>query len=197
MDYLIYNLADAALAPLANEALLSAEELLAANKRGARYLLVRCLLRRELARRLNCSPQEVRLHYGPQGKPACEGLEFNLSHSGDYLALAFDARPIGVDIERIRPRARMNALAARIMNSGQLEAFCRRQCPAEDFYACWCTAEALVKQEGKSIWNAVHYPFTYDNGRIRLPEDSGKDVRLFCPAPGYMGALATHRPDEG
>ncbi len=194
MDYLIYHLADAQLQ--ADAALLSEEERAVARRRGERYILTRSLLRRELARRLGAPPQDIRLHYGEHGKPECEGnaLHFNLSHSGDYLALAFDTAPIGIDVERMRPLPRTEALAARIMPAEQLEAFRSRGCPQEEFFACWCAAEALVKQAGLSIWRAAQSPWRYEKGHIRLPEGDERTVRLFCPAPGYMGALACHRP---
>ena len=190
MDYLAYKLSDPALRQLAHPALLAEDERAAARKRGERYLLTRCLLRRELARRQGVAPQDLRFSYGAQGKPACEGIEFNLSHSGDRLALAFDRRPVGIDIERVRPRPRLDALAARIMCPAQLDAFRSRGCPVDEFYACWCAAEALVKQAGTSIWQAADFPFAYEGGRIR-PLRAGMPALLpFSPAPGYAGAVA-------
>ncbi len=197
MDYLIYNLAEAALHAQADASLLSQEERATAEKRGPRYLLTRCLLRRELARRLDTHPQDIRLRYGEHGKPECEGIEFNLSHSGDCLAIAFDAFPIGIDVELVRPRPRLNALAARIMSPEQYADFCARGCPAEEFYACWCAAEALVKQAGESVWQARTHPFRYEHGRIRLLTEDASAIRLFSPAPGYRGAVAYRLPAEG
>ncbi len=194
MDYLIFNLADPHLHALADAHLLSADEHEASKKRGARYILTRSLLRKELARRLGCSPQGIQLHYTPQGKPECEGIHFNLSHSGDCLAMAFDATPVGIDVERVRPRARLSALATRIMCPAQLAAFCERGCPQDEFYACWCAAEALVKQQGGSIWQAQEYPFFWQQGHICLPEGTPTTVKSFLPAPGYVGAVAFYRP---
>ncbi len=195
MDYLICNLADAHLRPLADSSLLSEEERAAAATRGERYVLTRCLLRRELARRLGCPAQDIRFRLGEHGKPECEGtpLHFNISHSGDCFAMAFDAAPIGIDVERERPRARLEALAARIMSPAQLAAFRERGCERAEFFACWCAAEALVKQAGSSIWLATEHPFLYEHGRIRLPESSPLQLRLFSPMPGYCGAVAYHR----
>ncbi len=197
MDYLIYNLADAHLQPLANAEHLSDEERATAQKRGKRYVLTRSLLRRELARRLGGSPAGIRIHLSEQGKPECEGIHFNISHSGDCFAMAFDADPIGIDVERIRPRTRMEALAARIMCPEQLAAFRERGCPMEEFYTCWCTAEALVKQAAGSIWQAARHPFLCEYGRIRLlsqEEPPALNIRTFCPMPGYMGAVASIHP---
>ncbi len=197
MDYLIYNLADAHLRALADASLLSAEEQKRAEKQGVRYVLTRCLLRQELARRLGGSPQDIRFRYSEHGKPECEGIHFNISHSGDCFAMAFDtSAPVGIDVERMRPRVRLEALASRIMCAEQLSAFRQRGCPQEEFYRCWCTAEALVKQAADSIWQAGTHPFICELGRIRLlaeEEASSLRVELFSPMPGYCGAVASHR----
>ncbi len=192
MDYLIHNLTDTHLSALADASLLSEKERAVAQKCGERYVLTRSLLRRELARRLNREPQDIRFRYSEQGKPACEGIHFNISHSGDCFAMAFDACPIGIDVERIRPRTRMEALARRIMSPEQLAAYCERGCPIDEFYACWCTAEALVKQAAGSIWQAKDAPFLYEHGHIRLLDESApaRKVQLFTPMPGYQGAVA-------
>ncbi len=210
MDYLIYNLTDAHLAPLADQALLSAEERVLAARRGERYVLTRCLLRRELARRLACEPGDIRFRLSEHGKPECESagkagtsIHFNISHSGDCFAMAFDTAPIGIDVEHIRPRARLDALAAHIMYPAQLAAFRQRGCPVDEFYACWCAAEALVKQAAGSIWQAAQHPFRYEQGHIypeqEEPEEpkakaSAPTVRLFTPMPGYQGAVASYTP---
>ncbi len=196
MDYLIYNLGDPHLSPLADATLLSEEERRTAKRRGSRYLLTRCLLRRELARRLKAEPQDLCFRIGERGKPVCEGspIHFNISHSGDCFAMAFDASPIGIDVERERPRRHMEALAARLMCPEQLAAFRSRGCPQEEFYNCWCAAEAIVKQAGGSIWQAKDTPFQYEHGRIQLPQGSALSVRLFIPMPGYRGAIAGLNP---
>ncbi len=198
MDYLIYNLAAPHLHTLADATLLSEGERATAVARGERYILTRSLLRRELARRLGCSPQELQFRTGEHGKPECAGspIHFNISHSGDCFAMAFDHNPIGIDVERIRPHRHIEALARRIMCPEQLAAFCERGCPLEEFYACWCAAEALVKQAGSSIWQAKDRPFLYEQGYFRLTSAPVLALTPFSPMPGYAGAIARLSPDS-
>ena len=197
MDYQIIRLSTLP-AGTANPALLSAEEQNLAARRGASYLLVRSLLRRELGRRLGRPPAEVRLSIGEHGKPQlAEGsyptgapLHFNLSHSGDLLALAFAHSPIGIDIERHRPRP-FAKLAPRFMCPEQQELFEQAGCPEALFFDCWCAMEALIKREGLSLWQARQHPFVCEHGRIRLLQGSPpRCLRLITPAPGYSGAIA-------
>ncbi len=190
MDYLVYSLAelsgytpDASLLP-------PAEQLIAA-QRGEQYARIRSLLRRELQRRTGIPAQEIPFSYNQYGKPECQAQPFNLSHSADCLCMAFHHAAIGVDVERIRPR-RFEPLAARFMCPEQLCDFLSRNCPQDEFYACWCAAEALVKQAGDTMWNARQYPFIYRSGSIQCHFDNAPSVMLFTPLPGYQGAVAYH-----
>ena len=188
MDYLVYNLA-ALPASLADTSLFPPEEQEQAALRGCRYALIRTLLRKELSRRCACPPQEIRFSYGPQGKPEYAPQPFNLSHSGDCLCLAFHHLSVGVDVERQRPRD-FARLAERFMSPEQLVGFRERDCPQDEFYACWCAAEALVKHAGDTMWHALNYPFIYNHGRIICQFSPAPAIHLFTPMPGYCGAVA-------
>lgn len=150
----------------------------------------RALLRQELHQRLRIPAADIRFTRNEHGKPEVEGQHFNISHSGDCLCMAFHHLPVGVDVERIRPRANMPKLARQFMGEEQAAAFMERGCPEEEFYACWCTAEALVKCAGISIWQAKQYPFLYHHGKIQPLFENAPEILLFTPQPGYCGAVA-------
>lgn len=188
MDYLIYQISDLN-QDLADMDTLSAEERVLAERRGAQYALIRTILRQEIARRAQVSPGEVEFTYGPNGKPECALQPFNLSHSGDCLCLAFHHKSIGVDVERMRPK-RFEALAGRFMTPLQLQGFRERGSTQDEFFACWCAAEALVKHAGDTMWNAKSYPFLYRKGNIECLFEHAPVLQLFTPMPGYCGAVA-------
>ena len=188
MDYLVYQISG--LPPAERFAgVLSHDELEMARSRGENYARIRGVLRQELARRCHCAAHEIVFTYGAHGKPECARQHFNISHSGDCLCLAFHHADIGVDVERIKPRD-FDSLAARFMVPEQLELFRQRGCRSEEFYACWCAAEALVKRAGDTMWHAHAYPFTYQHGRIHCLFEQAPAVCLFTPMPGYQGAVA-------
>ncbi len=195
MTYLCYKLSTLP-ATAAEEALLDASERAAFASRGNTYLRCRACLKRELARILDTTPENLRFTTGPHGKPELphSPLHFNQSHSGELLCLAFHSAPIGVDIEKQRPKAASERVAARIMCSQQLAAWKARGADVGEFFDCWCAAEALVKHAGLSIWQATEFPFLWVAGHIRPLYTPAPDIRLFSPAPGYHGAIAYSTP---
>jgi 4'-phosphopantetheinyl transferase len=133
-----------------------------------RYVVAHGALRSILGAQLGVAPVAVvldrrcrRCGDPAHGKPMVESdalpdaeLQFNLSHSGSVavVAVVTGAR-VGVDVERLRPRAKLDALAARVLDSKdhadwldlpedqQLRAFLER----------WTAKEAYVKAIGAGI----------------------------------------------
>ncbi|MBB1202113.1 4'-phosphopantetheinyl transferase AcpT [Enterobacteriaceae bacterium 89] len=106
------------------------------------------------------------IHYGDQGKPGfddSQALWFNLSHSGDSIALLVsDEGPVGCDIEALRPRPEWPRLANATFTQGE-HAVIEQQ--AEEhrlntFWRIWTRKEAMVKQRGGSAWQIVSFDST-------------------------------------
>lgn len=88
------------------------------------------------------------------GKPVFlerQDVHFNLSHSGDYVALAFGDAPLGVDIERVR---RANLTLAKRFFAGEEYADLTGR-PEEEradlFCRMWTGKEAVAKASGKGL----------------------------------------------
>ena len=190
MDYLCYRFSELP-AEAINTDLLPEKERLAYANRGAHAIAARCMLRQELARRMNCEPQQIEIEVNEHGKPYLpgNGLYFNISHSADLLCMAFHHEPIGVDVQQIRPAAATLRLAERMMCDEQLHNWRERGQPVEEFFACWCAAEALVKHAGSTVWQAREYPFLCHYGRIEPRFTPAPRVQLFTPMSGYCGAI--------
>ena len=71
---------------------------------------------------LGCSPDDLLFKKGAHGKPELSGkhagkIHFNLSHSGDQLALIFSVdSPVGIDIEKIHPVKKRARIAERFFH---------------------------------------------------------------------------------
>lgn len=187
MHYLIFRTEDL---PAGEATMLDNDEQSAYAARGESYLRTRCQLKRELAQRTGVAEREIHFSYNASGKPQWEQQHFNLSHSGELLCIAFHGAEVGADIQQHRDVAHLRGVAARILSEEQLAALELFGFPPQEFFDCWCAAEALVKWAGDSIFNARRYPFIYDSGRIRPLFEGAPKVQLFRPAEGYSGAVA-------
>ena len=124
--------------------------------RQREYLLGRVLLRRLLAERLHCPADELVFCTHAHGKPALcsHPWQFNLSHSGDWLALALcQEGPLGVDVEMGLRRRQILPLAKRFYASSEYEWL--GSLPAQEqesaFYRLWSRKEAVLKAQGDGI----------------------------------------------
>ncbi len=98
---------------------------------------------------------ELRYGYGEHGKPYFQDYpqyHFNLSHSGEYAALAFSDREVGADIQCVRPF--QEALARRVLTDEEYG--CYRELTAarerqDYFFRRWCARESLGKLTGEGL----------------------------------------------
>ncbi len=150
----------------------------------------------------------LRFDYGRAGKPALraasldEPVHFNTTHSGDLMLVAV-GRPssLGIDVERIRPIARAERVAARAYSEGERRRIedLPPEVRIEAFVTCWTRKEACVKALGLGVWSAF--------SRFEVSVEPGSPARLLAvdgiasgaedwslvhldPAPGFVGALA-------
>lgn len=115
-------------------------------------------LRGVLSLYLGEEPSRIELVRGEHGKPRLAvdpgRLSFNLSHSaGLTLVAVCHGREVGVDVERIKPRRDLLALAERALAPGDVSAV--RGAPlaerADVFYELWARHEARLKCLGVGI----------------------------------------------
>lgn len=122
---------------------------------------LRELTHRDQARQLLA--WSVRRHWGlaplpeltlwERGKPYFSHLprrQFNLSHSGTLALCALSDRPVGVDIQVVRPAWR-DSLMDRSCTPGERAWLRSRQDRPEEFAALWAAKECLGKQSGGGL----------------------------------------------
>jgi 4'-phosphopantetheinyl transferase len=126
------------------------------------------------------------------GRPvvaAAVPVSFNVSHSGPLGLIAVlegDAR-IGVDLEVVRRRPRLDALAERVLDADAHAAWLRL--PDQDarlraFLEAWTEKEAYLKARGVGITTSL---------RAVSPAPDGWTVQAFSPRAGFVAALAADR----
>ncbi|HKO54622.1 MAG TPA: 4'-phosphopantetheinyl transferase superfamily protein [Thermoanaerobaculia bacterium] len=135
---------------------------------------------------------EVEVERGEGGKPrlASGELHFNISHSGELVAVAIAMEPVGIDVEEIRPTRELLAIARRFFSAEEAR---RVEQDADQFFRVWTAKEAIVKAIGSGV---------FDNLRsFTVPEDAtepaivqGREGWVVCaiepPREGYRAAVA-------
>jgi 4'-phosphopantetheinyl transferase len=124
------------------------------------YVVCRGVLRWLLARYRDDSPSRLRFRYSPRGKPELDGpadpveLRFNLAHShGAAVVAVTRARPVGVDLERIRPLMDLGSLVRTCFAPEEQAEFWSlpELVRPRAFFAGWTRKEAFLKATGEGL----------------------------------------------
>jgi 4'-phosphopantetheinyl transferase len=162
------------------------------------FAITRAALRRLLAVRQACRPEEVRLRAGAHGKPCVAGgagPHFNVSHCDTAAVIAFsDDGPLGVDIERLDAMPGMRGIARTFLSAAELAALQREDAAEPPLRRLWCRKEAVLKAWGCGLATS---PSDVDLGDPAMPAGqvmaadglltAWRDLDL--PA-GLLGAIA-------
>ncbi|HSY48246.1 MAG TPA: 4'-phosphopantetheinyl transferase superfamily protein [Thermoanaerobaculia bacterium] len=160
-----------------------------------RSIVARAAARRLLGRYLDADPRGLVFVEEEYGKPALlhRRIEFNASHSGDLVALAFaNGTPVGIDVERRRRLSDSLALARRYFSAEELAFITAANDTDEAFFTVWTAKEAIVKANGKGIGSGDLRGFTVPFGESELkPVIGGWSVAAIePPLAGYYSAVA-------
>ncbi len=99
----------------------------------------------------NSGAQISEIKRDENGKPFCDAVQFNASHSDGLCVLAVGDRPIGVDVERVRPFSAREKFAARYFSESERAEIERAADPAEEFFGIWTKKEAYLKMTGEGL----------------------------------------------
>lgn len=147
----------AAMAALTDAERIDMERLAIPHRR--RFAICRLAIRRLIAHQLAIAPEEVAIVRAPGGRPQLDprhrsSLSFSLSYSGERVLIAIaDGLIVGVDIERIRPIAEVEAIVRSRFSVAEVEVWSRlapdARLPA--FYEAWTRKEAVFKAMGVGL----------------------------------------------
>ena len=137
------------------------------------------LARKAIAEWCGVAPENITFGINENGKPYTKGLpvEFNISHSGNIVVCAIDNKPVGIDIEQIRPIDL--SVAKRICTDEELLFLFGRTPTVQDFtyttnaeilsrfFELWTAKEAYGKHNGSGIsfinTRSIKYATFFDN----------------------------------
>lgn len=145
------------------------------------------------------------LGYSEKGKPFWadhNDLQFNLSHSGDWILLGFsNTQPIGVDIQDMRPLKNIKGNAAIAFHPAEQLLFETATDTADDtdtYYQIWSLREAGLKSVGAGLfalreeYNTLPLPCKDWQERAFTGENSAitQMTKQLDIAPNYTSAIA-------
>ncbi|MBQ8893859.1 MAG: 4'-phosphopantetheinyl transferase superfamily protein [Clostridia bacterium] len=116
------------------------------------------MVKTALAERLQLPLEAITLLRTPKGKPYAElPLHFSISHSGDWVAVAVDEQPIGIDIEVLRP---IDLRITRKVCTEKDLLHLEKGDPQLRFFEIWTAKEAYFKRLGTGITDLKGISYT-------------------------------------
>ncbi|WP_158592172.1 4'-phosphopantetheinyl transferase family protein [Noviherbaspirillum sedimenti] len=174
------------------------------------YLAAHAMLRLCLARHLDCTPQQVSLAPGLNGKPeialdsAQPSLRFNLSHTRGMVACAVTrAGACGIDVEGIRTMPDINGIAQTVFSSSEIDYLDSHDAATRPlaFFTQWTLKEAYIKATGLGM-SAPLRQIAVDARTLRVRDDSRPEQDAgdwlfdsWQAGPGHALALACDGAD--
>lgn len=133
-------------------------------KRQNEYLQSRFALKTLISAKIGLPPPEIQFEKMGQGKPFLPSLagklDFNLSHSDGFFALALSEKGhVGVDIEKIRLPSHFHQIARKFFSKQEIDWILNSNDPqiqAHIFTKLWSGKEAVIKTLGGGVFKNVH-----------------------------------------
>ncbi|KHO17105.1 ACP synthase [Acinetobacter baumannii] len=108
-----------------------------------------------LAQKLSVNPTDLQFAKHEYGKPYLldHTLHFNHSHSQQYYALALSERvkDIGIDVEELDRKVRLDSLAQHAFHPDEYATWQNLEQDREFWFKVWTTKEAVLKASGLGI----------------------------------------------
>lgn len=113
----------------------------------------RLAVRSLLAVTLGCHPREVAFAVSADGKPLCDGVHFNVSHTAGLVAVAVGPVPVGIDVETTDAGRDIAGLVNRFFAPEERAQFAAlpERLRRSAFLRGWTCKEALLKGIGSGV----------------------------------------------
>jgi 4'-phosphopantetheinyl transferase len=125
---------------------------------------------------------------GEYGKPYLRninGIHFNISHSGNMAMCALHERPVGADIELVKPYRR--GLEQKIMSESERQVYYRCTDKTKVLYQIWTLKESYLKYTGRGL--GALREITIIPGEVINSNVPGCRFALIDSIPGYQSAV--------
>ncbi|MGD9817123.1 MAG: 4'-phosphopantetheinyl transferase superfamily protein [Desulfomonilaceae bacterium] len=134
-------------------------------KQATQYILRKAITKLLLSQYSKLAPDKVKIFVTSFGKPSLmlseniPKLEYNVSHSGEWLLLIFSAeQSVGVDVEVLKNDFPAIDIATRFFTCGESRALmeCGEPQLVQSFFKIWVRKEAYLKAVGKGLYEPLN-----------------------------------------
>jgi 4'-phosphopantetheinyl transferase len=164
-----------------------------------RFIVSRGALRFLLAKYLDIAADKIGFSLDKNKKPILAGMtdspvHFNISHSADWIVMAFSVYPIGVDVEKIDNAYPYREILAMNFSREEINYIEDTPQPRSNFYLLWTRKEALAKATAAGIHDELKLMPTLDGMRQIddqiIGSTSSWRVSSFSVDEHYTGSIA-------
>jgi 4'-phosphopantetheinyl transferase len=119
-----------------------------------RFVVSRAVLRIILGRYLDQQPEEIRFGIGSNKKPFVKttgtSVNYNISHSDEWVTIAISKNAVGIDTEKIDRSFAYKEILADTFSEEEI-LFINQDDPAEKFILLWTRKEAITKLTSQGL----------------------------------------------
>jgi 4'-phosphopantetheinyl transferase len=166
----------------------------------ARFEIGRGLRRKMMSDATGLPPSQITFVESGEGKPRAlnaAGWDFNVSHSGDYVAVAVGRGQVGVDLEQFRLVREMACIVDRYFHPDEAAEW-RAVAPGlreEAFFVLWSAREASMKCVGLGLARGISVTrvdplIVTGNATFACVGDARVEVRRVEAPRGYVAMVA-------
>lgn len=162
-----------------------------------RALISEILLRTVLDKQFGINNEDIVILKNKYGKPYLKGNEdinFNISHSGDFVVCAVDDKPIGIDIEQIID-IDYKSIAESFFSKDEVQFILNAsdENKLHRFYEVWTLKESYIKAKGMGLSIPLNsFCFNFDDYNIKLVgNENGYVFKQFNLFSGYKMAVCS------
>ncbi|NVM66851.1 4'-phosphopantetheinyl transferase [Mucilaginibacter sp. SG538B] len=119
-----------------------------------RFIVSRAVLRVILGKYMGLRPQDIRFEAGPNKKPFVKtmgaAVNYNVSHSDEWVTLAVSKTAVGIDTEKIDRSFAYKEILADNFSEEEI-CFINQDNPTDKFILLWTRKEAIAKLTGQGL----------------------------------------------
>ena len=154
-----------------------------------RYAVSKFCLRTILALCLKKAAAEVEFIFHDHKKPTVKDIEFNISHTGDYVLIAISPKPVGIDVEFLNDEFDFKSILDITFSKKEIDFIGNEAVNPTNFYTMWTRKEALLKASGEGVSDNLHLIDCLSEYLERKKEVF--KMRTFMIEDSYVASIAT------